>query len=159
MIKKIYRYHLVFLTCLAMILVITAVGLTGGGVAQNLADESNWPHQLSDLEPDPSLARGILPNGLRYILKKNSEPEDRVAAYLAVLAGSMEETDDEQGVAHFLEHLMFNGSTNFPPGTLIDYFQSIGMDFGGDINAYTGFEKTVYHLILPNGKGSELDVG
>jgi len=159
MIRTTTRYYLVPLICLAMILVIPAVGVSGDGVAQNSADEINWPYQLSDLKPDPSIVRGILPNGLRYILKKNSEPEDRIAAYLAVLAGSMEETDEEQGVAHFLEHLMFNGSTNFPPGTLIDYFQSIGMDFGGDINAYTGFEKTVYHLILPNGKESELDVG
>ncbi|MFT5728547.1 MAG: zinc protease [Desulforhopalus sp.] len=159
MIRTANRYYLVPLICLAMILLIPVDGVTGDSAAQNSTDEINWPYQLSDLEPDPSIVRGILPNGLRYILKKNSEPEDRVAAYLAVLAGSMEETDDEQGVAHFLEHLMFNGSTNFPPGTLIDYFQSIGMDFGGDINAYTGFEKTVYHLILPNGKGSELDIG
>lgn len=159
MIRTTTHYSIVSLIFFTLILVVPAVGLTGDGVAQNSEQDVNWPYQQSDLEPDPSIVRGILPNGLRYVLKKNSEPEDRVAAYLAVLAGSNEESNEEQGVAHFLEHLMFNGSTNFPPGTLIDYFQSIGMDFGGDINAYTGFEKTVYHLILPNGKGDELDVG
>lgn len=120
--------------------------------------DADWPYQLSDLKPDPSIIRGVLANGFRYIIKENHEPKNRVAAYLAVLSGSMEETDAEQGVAHFLEHLMFNGTTNFPPGTLVDYFQSIGMDFGGDINASTGFEKTVYHLILPNNKEDDLAV-
>lgn len=159
MIIKPYRFSFALLICLSQILLIPSTGLTGDSASQISASEVKWPYQSSDIKPDPSIVRGILPNGLRYIIKKNNEPEDRVAAYLMVLAGSMEENDDEQGVAHFLEHLMFNGSTNFPPGTLIDYFQSIGMDFGGDTNAYTGFEKTVYHLILPNSKESELDIG
>ena len=159
MMKKIYRYYLVPFISLVVLLLIPAIGQTGDSVEQTAVSEVKWPYQLSDLEPDPSLVRGILPNGLRYIIKKNNEPENRVAAYLAVHAGSNEEKDNEQGVAHFLEHLMFNGSTNFPPGTLIDYFQSIGMDFGGDTNAYTGFEKTVYHLILPDGDEEQLDIG
>lgn len=118
----------------------------------------HWPSQLSDLTSDPSLVRGVLANGFRYIIKENHKPENRVAAYLAVLSGSREERDEQRGVAHFLEHLMFNGSTNFPPGTLVDYFQSQGMDFGGDTNAYTGFGETVYHLILPKGTDDELAI-
>lgn len=159
MMRKIYRYYVVPLTCLFVLQVLFSSCFAAEVTEVMPVTEVNWPYQSSDLEPDPSLVRGVLPNGLRYVLKKNSEPEDRVAAYLAVLAGSMEETEEQQGVAHFLEHLMFNGSTHFPPGTLIDYFQSIGMGFGGDINAYTGFEKTVYHLILPSGNESELDIG
>ena len=118
-----------------------------------------WPSYKSDLQSDPSLTRGVLDNGLRYVIKQNSEPERRVAAYLVVLAGSMHESENQQGIAHFLEHMMFNGSTHYPPGTLIDYFQSIGMDFGGDTNAYTGFDQTVYHVILPSGDEKELEFG
>lgn len=120
---------------------------------------ANWPYEESDFTPDPSLARGILPNGLRYIIKKNSEPEGRVAAFLGVLAGSLQEKENQQGAAHFLEHMLFNGSTHFPPGTLIDYFQSIGMAYGGDTNAYTGFDRTVYNLILPSGGLEDLETG
>lgn len=158
MYKKVRPLNRLFLSCLIFCLVsplsLWADGLSG----KRDSAASKWPYQLSDLKPDPSIIRGVLPNGLKYVIKKNHEPENRVAAYLAVLAGSMEERDEEQGVAHFLEHLMFNGSTHFPPGTLIEYFQSIGMDFGGDTNAYTGFNKTVYHLILPSGEESELDI-
>ncbi|MFT5698065.1 MAG: zinc protease [Desulforhopalus sp.] len=151
-----YRIALLcFIFCLTTPFYVLAKVVTQPDVVATI----QWPYQLSDLEPDPSIVRGVLPNGLRYIIKENHEPENRVAAFLSVFAGSMEETDEQQGVAHFLEHMMFNGSTHFPPGTLIDYFQSIGMDFGGDINAYTGFEKTVYHLILPNGTKDELGIG
>lgn len=119
----------------------------------------NWPYEESDFSPDSSLVRGVLPNGLRYIIKKNGEPEGRVAAFLGILAGSLQEKENQQGVAHFLEHMMFNGSANFPPGTLINYFQSIGMAYGGDTNAYTGFDRTVYHLILPSGELKDLETG
>ncbi len=120
---------------------------------------SQWPSQSSTLIPDPSLVRGKLENGFRYVLKKNKEPEDRVAIYLYVQAGSLNEGDDQRGVAHFLEHMMFNGSRNFPPGSLIDYFQSLGMNFGGDTNARTSHTETVYNIILPNGSEKDLKSG
>ncbi len=120
---------------------------------------SNWPSELSEIPPDPSIVRGKLKNGFRYVIKKNREPEERVAIYLAVQAGSLHENEDQRGVAHFLEHLMFNGSTNFPPGSLVDYFQSIGMNFGGDTNARTSHDQTVYHIILPNGSEQDLNAG
>ncbi len=118
-----------------------------------------WPSERSDLQPDPSLLRGTLDNGLRYVIKKNSEPKNRVAIYLHVPAGSLQEEEDQRGGAHFLEHMLFNGSDNFPPGSLVEYFQRIGMDFGGDINAFTSYDQTVYHLILPEGSPAELDTG
>ena len=119
----------------------------------------SWLYESSELNADPSIISGKLANGLRYLIKENNEPAHRVAAYLLVHAGSNEEMEHQQGVAHFLEHLMFNGSTHFPPGSLVEYFQSIGMDFGGDSNAYTGFDRTVYTLMLPKGDEAELTVG
>ncbi|MBM9616041.1 insulinase family protein [Desulfobulbus rhabdoformis] len=114
---------------------------------------SGWPHESSELQPDPSLVFGQLDNGLRYVLKTNHTPKNRVAMYLNVQSGSLRETEAQRGLAHFLEHMLFNGTTHYPPGTLVEYFQSLGMGFGGDTNAHTGFDETVYNLLLPtNGK-------
>ena len=120
---------------------------------------SGWPQEGSDLQPDPGLVFGRLANGLRYVLVANHEPKNRVALYLNVQAGSLQETDQQKGVAHFLEHMLFNGSTHYPPGTLVEYFQSIGMGFGGDTNAHTGFGETVYNLMLPSGESKVLTEG
>ena len=91
------------------------------------------------VQTDPGIVYGVLPNGFQYILKQNSTPKDRANIHLNIFAGSMHETDEQQGIAHFLEHLLFNGSEHFKPGELIEYFQSIGMDFGSDANAHTSF--------------------
>jgi len=120
---------------------------------------TSWPQEKSDLQPDPSITYGRLENGFRYILKHNSEPANRVAMSLNVQAGSLHEDDDQRGIAHFLEHMLFNGSTHFAPGELIDYFQSIGMSFGGDTNAHTGFDETVYDIVLPNGSKEDIEKG
>lgn len=119
----------------------------------------SWPWQGSDLTADPDLAIGELANGFRYLIKENREPRDRVAVYLMVGAGSLHEEEEQRGLAHYLEHMMFKGSKNYPPGTLINYFQSIGMDFGADANASTSFDKTVYKLFLPSGSEEELRRG
>lgn len=118
-----------------------------------------WPHEKSDLQPDPTLIFGRLDNGFRYVLKKNTEPRNRVAMSLNIQAGSLHETEDQRGLAHFLEHMLFNGSTHFPPGKLIEYFQSIGMSFGGDTNAHTTYDETVYDIILPSGSREDLEKG
>ena len=107
-----------------------------------------FPHETSDLKPDPAARFGKLENGLRYVVLPNKEPNGRASLRLLVLAGSLHETDEQRGVAHFLEHLAFNGSTHYPPGTLIEFFQRMGMSFGGDTNANTGHERTVYLLEL-----------
>lgn len=120
---------------------------------------TSWPQEKSNLLPDPSIIFGRLENGFRYILKQNKEPEHRVAMSLNVQAGSLHEDDDQRGLAHFLEHMLFNGSTHFAPGELIDYFQSIGMSFGGDTNAHTGYDETVYDIILPDGSTENIDKG
>lgn len=108
------------------------------------------PHAASDLPVDPAVRWGQLDNGLRYALLPNREPRSRASLRLAVAAGALHETEAQRGLAHFLEHMAFNGSTNFPPGTLIEYFQRLGMGFGPDTNAYTGFDRTVYILELPD---------
>lgn len=120
---------------------------------------TGWPQDASDLQPDPALVFGRLANGLRYVLMANGEPKNRVALYLNIQAGSIHEADNQRGLAHFLEHMLFNGTTHYPPGTLVEYFQSLGMGFGGDTNAHTGFDETVYNLLLPSAEPKVLAEG
>ena len=117
------------------------------------------PAGATDLAPDSALVLGELPNGLRYALRANPEPRERVSLRLIVAAGSLHETEDQRGLAHFIEHMAFNGSTHYPPGTLIEFFQRMGMNFGGHTNAYTSFDRTVYMLELPNTKPETLAEG
>lgn len=121
--------------------------------------QRGWPHTHSDLSPDPSLKTGRFANGFRYILKENQTPLDRVSMHLYIQTGSLNEKDDEQGSAHFLEHMLFNGSTHFPPGEMIKFFQRIGMQFGPDANAHTGFGQTVYDVFLPDGDDKSISEG
>jgi zinc protease len=109
-----------------------------------------FPQAASDLAPDPAARFGTLPNGIRYVLLPNREPRNRASLRLLVLSGSLEEKDGQRGLAHFLEHMAFNGSTHNPPGTLVEYFQRLGMSFGGDTNAYTDFDHTAYEIELPD---------
>lgn len=118
-----------------------------------------WAHEVSDIAHDPAVTFGRLDNGFRYALMYNAEPSDRVSVHLHVKAGSFHETDAQQGVAHFLEHMMFNGSKNFPEGEMIAYFQGIGMNYGSDISAYTDYDKTVYDFNLPAGDQGTINKG
>lgn len=127
--------------------------------AAAIAAATPFPHEGSDLKPDPRARFGTLPNGLRYVILANREPKQRVSLRLLVEAGALQETDEQQGLAHFLEHMSFNGSTHYPPGTLIEYFQRLGMNFGGDTNASTGFNRTLYQIELPDTKDATLDEG
>jgi len=120
---------------------------------------NKWPHEKSDLLPDPEVVFGRLENGFSYILMDNPRPKDRVSMHLYIQTGSMYETDGQQGLAHYLEHMLFNGTTHFKPGEIIKYFQSIGMQFGPDANAHTGFNKTVYDILLPEGGKQSLEQG
>ncbi len=107
-----------------------------------------WAHESSDLLPDPQVTFGKLSNGFRYAIIPNAQPADRVSVHLNIQVGSLMELDNELGIAHFLEHMAFNGSKNFPAGTLIPFFQKNGMSFGGDTNAHTSMLETVYKLNL-----------
>lgn len=124
------------------------------------ADQSpSWPHEKCDLVPDPALTFGRLPNGIRYVLMENPKPKGRVSIHLNIQAGSFHETDEQKGLAHFLEHLLFNGTEHFPPGELVKYFQRIGMRFGPDANAHTGFFETVYDVLLPDNSSESIKEG
>ena len=109
----------------------------------------SWPQDTSDLKADPTTQFGTLENGVRYVILKNQEPPGRASLRLYMDVGSLMEEDDQQGMAHFLEHMAFNGSRNFPAGQMVEYFQRLGMAFGADTNAHTSFEETVYKLELP----------
>jgi len=126
------------------------VGIAALGAAQE-AGPQGWPfpHEGTDVAPDPALVWGRLPNGFSYVLMPHAEPPGRLSLRLFVGVGSIQERDDEQGLAHFLEHMAFNGTRHFPAGEMVEYFQRLGMGFGADTNASTGFGRTVYQLELP----------
>ncbi len=113
----------------------------------------------SKLPNDTAVSKGVLDNGLTYYVRSNSEPENRAELMLVVKAGSIDEDDDQQGLAHFCEHMSFNGTKNFPKHELINYFESIGMEFGPEINAYTSFDQTVYMLKVPLDKPEYMEKG
>jgi zinc protease len=113
----------------------------------------------SPIPTDPNVRIGKLSNGLTYYIQKNAKPENKVELRLAVNVGSTAERDDQQGLAHFLEHMAFNGTKSFKKNELVSYLQSIGVRFGADLNAYTSFDETVYMLSIPTEKKELLDKG
>ena len=119
-----------------------------------------WTYELTEVLPeDPAVLTGELDNGLRYYVRKNGRPENRAFLRLVVRAGSVLEDDDQLGLAHFVEHMAFNGTEHFEKAELLDYLQSIGMRFGADVNAYTSFDETVYMLEVPTDDPDILDKG
>lgn len=108
---------------------------------------------------DPNVKTGKLKNGLTYYIRKNSKPENKVDLRLVINAGSILETDEQQGLAHFMEHMCFNGTKRFPKNQLVDYLQSIGVKFGQHLNAYTSFDETVYFLPIPSDSPEKLEKG
>lgn len=113
------------------------------------SDVRAWEHQSSDIPVDPRIHFGALANGLRYAWMDNAEPKQRCYLRLHVDVGSLAESEAERGMAHYLEHMAFNGSKRFPAGSLVEWFQRHGMSFGADTNASTGFSQTIYQLDLP----------
>jgi zinc protease len=106
---------------------------------------------------DPAITTGTLPNGLKYYIRKNAKPEQRAELRLVVNAGSVLEADDQRGLAHFVEHMAFNGTKNFPKQALVQFLESVGMTFGADVNAQTGFDETIFMLQVPTDKPEVLD--
>lgn len=117
------------------------------------------PAWAQPLPTDPDLVTGELENGLDYIVLRHAVPPERATLWLHVSTGSLNETDDQRGLAHFLEHLAFNGSENFPPGSVIPFFESLGLTFGQHQNAFTSFDQTVYQLALPAADEPTIDKG
>jgi zinc protease len=106
---------------------------------------------------DPLITVGTLPNGLRYYVRENRQPQARAELRLVVKAGSVLEDDDQRGMAHFVEHMAFNGTTNFPGNAVGSFMQSLGVRFGAHVNAHTGFDETVYELQIPTDNPSVID--
>ena len=114
--------------------------------------------QSMPIENDPSVRTGKLPNGLTYYVKQNNWPEHRVNFYIAQRVGSLQEEESQRGLAHFLEHMAFNGTEHYPGNGVIDYTRSLGVEFGRDLNAYTSVDQTVYNINdVPSTRESALD--
>ncbi|CAN5210620.1 insulinase family protein [soil metagenome] len=137
--------NLVLKTCLLFI------GLSTGTLFSQAVE--------TKIPTDPNVKIGKLENGLTYYIQNNGKPEDKLELRLAINAGSILENDDQQGLAHFVEHMSFNGTKNFKKNELVDYLQGIGVKFGADLNAYTGFDETVYILPIPSDNPEILDKG
>jgi len=116
-----------------------------------------FAHERSDIAPDPLTRFGRLPNGFTYILQPNKTPPGVVSVRLRVAAGSLQESDQQLGLAHFIEHMAFNGSQNVPEGEMVKILERHGLQFGPDTNAYTSFGETVYMLNLPKNDADIVD--
>jgi zinc protease len=141
---------------LSVVLMAVTLGIAVAGEqvppAQSLAIDQVLP-------VDAAVRTGQLPNGLRYYIRQNARPANRAALRLAVNVGSIHEENDQRGLAHFLEHMAFNGTQNFKPGELITFLESIGARFGPHVNAYTSFDETVYMLDVPTDRPGYVDRG
>lgn len=136
---------------LISILILAVMFLGQVAFAQKTVDLS------AKIPINPDVKIGTLPNGLKYYILNNKKPEKKVELRLAVNAGAILEDDSQQGLAHFMEHMNFNGLKDFPGNKLVPYLQSIGVSFGRDLNAYTGFDQTVYILPFPCEQNGKID--
>ena len=131
------------------VLLYACVSTSPTTVQQAAMEETTKKLEDPKLPIDSLMTVGQLDNGLRYVIRKNQKPENRVELRLVVDAGSVLEDENQQGLAHFAEHMAFNGTKNFAKQELVDYLELIGMRFGPDLNAYTSFDETVYMLTVP----------
>jgi len=115
------------------------------------------PLAAEQLPSDERILTGKLDNGVTWMYRQHDNPPGKMALMIHVDTGSLNETDQQRGLAHFMEHMMFNGTENMPPGTLVPYFESVGMEFGADLNAFTSFDQTVYMLYLPDTQRESVD--
>ena len=144
------RRHFLFVA----LLLITPILLTAG---QRQAPTPQTAALSDSMPVDPQITVGRFANGLRYYVRANKKPEQRAELRLVVKAGSVLEEDDQQGLAHFVEHMAFNGTKNFPKQDVVSFMRALGMQFGAHVNAYTSFNETVYMLALPSQKPEVLD--
>lgn len=136
----------------AAVLLVATPGLAQGPV-------EGWNVEATDVVPDASVIYGQLDNGMKYAIRQNDKPEGTAAIRMHVDFGSLAEADNERGLAHFIEHMAFNGTTNIPEGEMVKLLERKGLAFGADTNAYTGFDETVYMLDLPQTSDDLIDTG
>ncbi len=118
----------------------------------------SWPQDQSDIKPDPAVHYGVLPNGMRFEILHNNQPEGVASARLRIGAGSLQESDAQRGIAHFIEHMAFNGTKNFPEGEAFKILQRMGLSIGPHVNAATDFGETTYSFDLPGNDDQTLGV-
>ncbi|MDA0177100.1 insulinase family protein [Mesoflavibacter profundi] len=151
------------LSILTLVLfVLTGTFKLNGQTVTKTSHKTNQTSTFNSAEKipfNPEVTKGVLSNGLTYYIKNNGKPENKVELRLVVKAGSILEDQDQLGLAHFMEHMNFNGTKNFKKNELVDYLQSIGVKFGAHLNAYTSFDETVYMLPIPSDDPEKLEKG
>ncbi|MBB3611926.1 insulinase family protein [Rhizobium sp. BK602] len=142
-------------------LMATALTVLATGALPVRAESSapGWPQAVSDLPAESGIRFGTMPNGMRFAIMHNATPAGQVAIRFRIGTGSLQENDDQQGLAHFLEHMAFKGSTHVPEGEMIRILQRLGLAFGPDTNASTSYNETVYALDLPEAKADTVSTG
>jgi zinc protease len=118
---------------------------------------NGWGVKLTDVTPDPAIRYGTLPNGMKYAIMRNATPKGTASVRLRFAFGSIGENDNERGLAHFIEHMAFNGTTHVPEGDMVKILERQGLKFGPDTNAMTGFDSTIYMLDLPKADAEHID--
>ena len=144
-----------------LLLAASSLALLGGAalpaVAQDAQPSSPWAQAASDIPVDAAVRFGTLPNGMRYAIMKNATPPGQASLRLRIDAGSLMENEDQLGLAHFMEHMAFNGTTNVPENELLRILERLGLAFGADTNAFTSFDQTAYTLELPRTNDETVD--
>src|SRR5690349_9663764 len=143
----------------SLLLTLTAVLVAGRlAVAQKAPATTAATDTLDKIiAVDPQIREGRLPNGLQYFVRANGAPRGRAELRLVVNAGSVLENDDQRGLAHFVEHMAFNGTEHFPGNDVVSFIQALGMRFGAHVNAHTSFDETVYQLQVPTDRPAIID--
>ncbi|MBD3832615.1 M16 family metallopeptidase [Brevundimonas bullata] len=159
--------HLLLLAASSLALLggaaLPALALESAGMAapaaaaQDAAPSQAWAQAASDIPADPAVRFGVLPNGMRYAILKNATPPGQASLRLRIAAGSLMENEDQLGLAHFMEHMAFNGTTNVPENELLRILERLGLAFGADTNAFTSFDQTAYTLELPRTNDETVD--
>lgn len=144
---SIFRPGPAFLATACVLLAL--LGGCDSGTDRTETATPTWAHEASDLPPDPAIIYGVLDNGLRYAVMANETPPNTAAVRLVFNVGSLAEADDQRGLAHFIEHMAFNGSTEVPEGEMVPLLERHGLQFGPDTNAFTGYDTVGYQLDLP----------
>lgn len=162
MIKGFTGQNLAKTSMIAIALVIAAAPLavqaqSAPATTEAVPASTPWGHPVNDLIPDAAVRYGVLPNGMKYAIQKNSTPKNGGAVRMRVGVGSIAEVENERGIAHFLEHMAFNGSTNVPEGEMVKMLERLGLAFGADTNATTRFDETIYMLELPRNDDALVD--
>jgi len=136
-----------------LLLILALTGIFSGIVCSQTINPGDV------IPPDPGIRIGRLENGMTYYIRQNKKPEQRIELRLAINAGSVCETDGQQGLAHFMEHMCFNGTKNFPSNRMVDMLEEMGVKFGAELNAYTSFDETIYMLKVPSDKDEWINRG